>query len=68
MMHQQLTKPIKKCYTLGKNIVLLIDTNEDLSCLVQLQTKLCYECHIVDPISKIYNRKDNTLPPTSLIG
>ena len=32
----------------------------------QLQKKLCYECNLVDPIRKIYAKRNSTLPPTSL--
>ena len=68
LMHMHITKQIKKWQMQGENIVLLIDTNEDLSRMGQLQTKLCYECQLVDPIRKIYSKKNTTLPSTSLTG
>ena len=68
LMHQHITNQIKKWQLQGDNIVLLIDANEDLSRMGQLQTKLCYECNLVDPIRKIYSTSNSTLPPTSLTG
>ena len=46
----------------GENIVLLIDANENLARMGQLQTKLCYECNLIDPIRAMY-KKNNTIIP-----
>ena len=68
IMHRQLTEQIKKWQSKGENIVLLIDTNENLARMGQLQTKLKYECQLVDPIRNIYQNDGDTLPSTSLTG
>jgi len=34
----------------------------------QLQSKLSYECQLIDPIRAIYQKKKTRLPPTSLTG
>ena len=68
LMHLHITQQIQKWQSSGENIVLLIDTNEDLSKMGQLQTKLRFECRLIDPIRKIYSKKDTVLPPTSLTG
>ena len=68
LMHAHLTEHIKSWQKQGENIVLLIDTNENLAKMGQLQSKLCYECQLIDPIRAIYQKKKTSLPPTSLTG
>jgi len=34
----------------------------------QLQTKLCYECHLIDPIHAVYKNDTTILPATLLTG
>ena len=68
LMHQQLIQQIKKWQEKGENVVLLIDTNENLARMGQLQTQLLYECQLVDPIRSTYQQKNTILPPTSLTG
>ena len=48
--------------------MLLIDTNETLSRMGQLQSRLVYECQSIDPICNMYQKKKSTLPATSLTG
>jgi len=52
----------------GECIVLLIDANENLARMGQLQTKLCYECNLIDPIRAMYKKNNTILPATSLTG
>ena len=68
LMHTQLCQHIKLWQAQGNNIVLLIDTNENLSRMGHLQTKLLYECDLIDPIRNLYSNNNTTLPPTSLTG
>ena len=68
LMHTQLCQQIQKWQNKGENIVLLIDTNENLARMGQLQSQLIYECQLVDPIRSIYQKDNTTLPPTSLTG
>ena len=65
-MHQQLTNQISTWQSKGENIVLLIDTNENLSRMGQLKSKLVYEYQLIDPICNMYKNKKDTLPFTSL--
>ena len=67
-MHSQLTQQICKWQTKGERIVLLIGTNENLSRMGALQTKLRFECQLVYPIREMYSKKNQILPPTSLTG
>ena len=67
-MHQQPTNQIKQWQSIGENVVLLIDTNANLSRMGQLQSRLVYECQLFDPISNMYKNKKSTLPSTSLTG
>jgi len=57
LMHAHLTENIKSWQMKGENIVLLIDTNENLAQMGQLQSKLCYECQLIDPIRAIYQKR-----------
>ena len=68
LMHQHLTIQIKSWQKKGENIVLLIDANENLARMGQLQTKLCYECNLIDPIRAMYKKNNTILPATSLTG
>ena len=68
LLHTQLCQHIKLWQAQGNNIVLLIDTNENLSQMGQLQTKLLYECDLIDPIRNLYSNSHTTLPPTSSTG
>jgi len=52
----------------GENIVVLINANENLARMGQLQTKLCYECNLIDPIRAMYKKNNTILPATSLTG
>jgi len=67
-MHSQLIQQICEWQRKGERIVLLIDTNEDLSKMGALQMKLRFECQLVDPIKKMYSKKNQIHPPTSLTG
>ena len=68
LMHQHLVQNIKEWQRKGENIVLLIDSNENLARMGQLQSLLTYECQLVDPIRSTYQKKDTMLPSTSLTG
>jgi len=68
IMHSQLTQQINVWQNKGERIVLLIDANENLSRMGALQTKLRFECQLVDPIREMYSKKHQILPPTSLTG
>ena len=50
LMHDHLIKQIKIWQAKAENIVLLVDTNENLSRMGQLKMKLKYECQLIDPI------------------
>ena len=65
-MHQHLVQNIKEWQGKGENIVLLMDSNENLARMGQLQSQLIYECQLVDPIRSTYQKKDTILPSTSL--
>ena len=67
-MHQDLVQDIKEWQGKGKNIVLLIDSNENLARMGQLQSQLIYECQLIDPIWSTYQKKNAILPSTSLTG
>jgi len=62
IMHSQLVQQINVWQSKGERIVLLIDTNENLSRMGALQTKLRYECQLVDPIREMYERKHQVYP------
>ena len=68
LMHEHLIKQIKIWQAKAENIVTLINTNENLSRMGQLQTKLKYECQLIDPIQNMYQKEKNSLPSTSLTG
>ena len=68
LMHQHLTQQIQTWQNQGDNIVLMIDMNENLANMGPLQTMLKYECQLIDPIRERYQKKDQTLPATSLTG
>ena len=62
LMHEHLIKQIKIWQAKAENIVTLINTNENLSRMGQLQTKLKYECQLIDPIQNMYQKEKNSLP------
>ena len=63
-----LVQSIKKWQQQGEQIVLLIDMNENLSRMGPIQSALCYECQLIDPIREIHHKSKSKLPPTSLTG
>ena len=63
-----IVQSIKKWQQQGEQIVLLIDMNENLSRMGPIQSAICHECQLIDPIREIHHKSKSKLPPTSLTG
>ena len=68
LLHTHLTTEINRWQQKGENIVLLIDTNENLQRMGPLQHMLTTKCQLVDPIRAIHQQNCTSLPSTSLTG